>query len=63
MRFAEEELTRQGKRVDVLAVVGASHVRLAETNGVFALGDTIEDFEVFLGDTLWITRKPGQKGT
>lgn len=53
MRAAEEELTRQRKRVDVLAVVGTSHVRLAETDGVFAFGDTIEDLEVFLGDTLW----------
>ena len=53
MRVGKEELTRQGERIDVLAVVGASHVRLAETDGVFAFGDTIEDFEVFLGDTLW----------
>ena len=57
MRVIEEELTRQGKRVDVLTVVGASHVRLAETNGVFAFGNTVEDFEVFLGDTLWAKRR------
>ena len=46
-------LTRQGKGVDVFAVIGASHVRLAEADGVFAFGDTVEDFEVLLGDTLW----------
>ena len=63
MRVGKEEPTRQGERVDVLAVVSASHVRLAETNGVFAFGDTIEDLEVFLGDTLWAKRKPGQDGT
>lgn len=62
MRVFEGGLTGQGKRVDVLAVVGTGHVRLAETNGVFAFGDTIEDFEVFLGDTLQATRKPRQGG-
>jgi hypothetical protein len=62
MRVVEEGLTRQGERVDILAVVGASHVGLAETNGVFALGDTIEDFKVLLGDTLWAKRKPRQNG-
>lgn len=60
MRVFGDGLTRQGERVDVLAVVCASHVRLAETNGVFAFGDTIEDFEVFLGDALWTKRKPRQ---
>ena len=44
MRVSGDGLTRQGKRVDVLAVVGAGHVRLAETDGVFALGYTVEDF-------------------
>ena len=62
MRVVGEGLTRQGKRVDVFAVVGAGHVRLTETDGVFAFGDTIEDFEVFLGDTLWEKRKPRQSG-
>lgn len=52
MRVIGEKLTRQRERVDVLAVIGAGHVRLAKTNGVFALGNTIEDFKVFLGDTL-----------
>jgi len=52
MRLYGNRLTRQGKRVDVFAVVGASHERLAETNSVFAFGDTVEDFEVFLRDTL-----------
>ena len=62
MRVVEEKLTGQRERVDVLAVIGASHVRLAKTNGVFALRDTIEDFEVFLGDTLRES-KPRQTGT
>jgi hypothetical protein len=44
MRVSGDGLTRQGKRVDVFAVVCAGHVRLAETDGVFALGDTVEDF-------------------
>jgi len=52
MRVFEGGLTGQGEGVDVFAVVGTGHVRLAETNGVFAFGGTIEDFEVFLGDTL-----------
>ena len=52
MRVVGEGLTRQGERVDVLTVIGASHVRLAETDGVFAFGDTIEDLEVSLGDAL-----------
>lgn len=63
MRVVGDELTRQGERVDVLAVVGASHVRLTETNGVFAFGDTIEHFEIFLGDTLWAKRTPRQNVT
>lgn len=53
MRVIGNRLTGQGERIDVFAVVGARHVRLAEANGVFALGDTIENFEVFLGDALW----------
>ena len=61
MRLEGNGLTRQGERVDVLAVVGASHVRLAETDGVFALGDIVEDFEVFLRDTLWAGQKPRQR--
>ena len=52
MRLFGNGLTRQGKGVDVFAVIGASHVRLTETNSVFAFGDTVEDFKVFLGDTL-----------
>ena len=52
MRVDENGLTRQGERVDVFAVVGASHEGLAEANGVFAFGDAVENFEVFLGDTL-----------
>lgn len=52
MRVDGDGLTGQGKRVNVFAVVGASHVGLTETDGVFALGDTIEDFEVLLGDAL-----------
>ena len=57
MRVVGEGLTRQGERVDVLTVIGASHVRLAETDGVFAFGDAIEDLEVFLRDTLRAKRK------
>jgi hypothetical protein len=53
MRVIGDRLTGQGERVDVFAIVSACHVRLAETDGVFALGDAIEDFEVCLGDTLW----------
>lgn len=56
-------LTRQGERVDVLAVVGAGHVRLAKTDGVFTLWDAIEDFEGFLGDTLQAQRMPRQQVT
>ena len=52
MRVVGGRLTRQGEGVDVFTVVGAGHVRLAETDGVLPLGDTIENLEVFLGDTL-----------
>ena len=61
MRVDGNGLTRQGKRIDVFAVIGAGHVGLAETNGVFAFWDAIEDFEVLLGDTLWIQGKPRQR--
>ena len=40
----ENLLTGQSERVDVFAVIGTRHVRLAETDGVLALGDTVEDF-------------------
>ena len=43
-------LTRKSERVDVLSVVGAGHVLLTETNGVLALGDTVEVLEVIFGD-------------
>lgn len=35
--------TTQSKRVDILSVVGASHVLLTKANGVLALRDAIED--------------------
>ena len=62
MRVIGDSLTRQGERVDVFAVVSARHVRLTETDGVFALGDAIEHFEVFLGDTLQQRRGRGERG-
>ena len=46
------ERTCQREGVDVLPVVGASHVLLSKANGVLALGDTIKDFKVFFGDAL-----------
>lgn len=49
----EDRLTRQGEGVNVFAIVSACHVRLAETDSVFALGNAIENFEVLLGDALW----------
>jgi len=44
MRLYGNRLTRQGKRVDVFTVVGASHERLAEADSVFAFGNTVKDF-------------------
>lgn len=48
----KNEHTRESHGVDVFAVVGKGHVGLAEANGVLALGDTVEDFELLLGDAL-----------
>jgi hypothetical protein len=39
--------TSQGKRIDVLAIICTSHVFLAKTNSVFALGYAIKNFQVF----------------
>ena len=44
--------TGQCKRVNILAVVAACHELLAKTNGVLALGNTIELLELLLRDTL-----------
>jgi hypothetical protein len=44
--------TIQSEGVDVFAVVWPSHIFLPETNGVFALGDTVENLEVSLGHAL-----------
>lgn len=44
--------TVKSERVDILPVIAAGHVLLSKTNSVFALSDTIEDFKVFLRDTL-----------
>ena len=46
------QLTIQSKRVNIFAVITARHVLLAKTNGVFALSNTVENFEVRLRDTL-----------
>ena len=45
--------TGQREGVDVLPVVRARHELLAETDGVLALGDTVEDLKVLLGDALY----------
>ena len=42
----------EGERVDVFSVVGASHVLLAETDGVLALGDAVKVLELVLRDAL-----------
>jgi hypothetical protein len=44
--------TCEQEGVDVLTVVAACHVLLAEANRVFALGDAVKGLELFLGDTL-----------
>ena len=44
--------TVQSKRVDVFAVITASHVLLAKTNGVLSGRNAIKDFEVCLRDAL-----------
>ena len=44
--------TVQREGVDVLAVVAACHELLAKTDGVLALGDTVELLELLLGDAL-----------
>lgn len=46
------ELTRKSERVDVLSVIGACHELLSQTDGVLALGDTIEFFQFLFGDAL-----------
>ncbi|KAI0766070.1 hypothetical protein BC629DRAFT_906825 [Irpex lacteus] len=58
-RKAWTKTTRTGQEesVDVLPVVAAGHELLAETNGILALGDAVELFELFLGDALNAKRK------
>lgn len=46
--------TRKSKRVDVLSVVGASHVLLTEADGVLALGYTVKVLELIFRDALLI---------
>ena len=45
-------LTCQREGVDVLSVVAARHEALAKTDGVLALGYTVEDLELLLRDAL-----------
>ena len=44
--------TIESKRVNVFAVIGPCHVLLTETNGVFALRDTVEGLKVAFRDAL-----------
>jgi hypothetical protein len=44
--------TSERKGVDVLTVIRAGHELLSKTNGVLALGDTVEHLEILLGDAL-----------
>jgi hypothetical protein len=46
------KLTGERKRVDVLSVVGAGHELLTQTDGVLALGNTVEFFKFFFRDAL-----------
>ena len=48
------ESTCERERVDIFTVVCASHVLLAKTNCVFALGNAIENFELLLGNALYL---------
>jgi hypothetical protein len=48
----EIKLTIQSKGVDILTVVGEYHVFLTKSDGVFALGDTVEFLESSLRDAL-----------
>ena len=48
----DERQTGERKRVDVLAVIAASHELLAEADSVLALGYVVELLELLLGDTL-----------
>ncbi len=42
-KVVESGLTCQSEGVDILAVVCACHVLLSKADGVFALGDAVED--------------------
>ena len=44
--------TGERERVDVLAVIAASHELLAEADSVLALGYVVKLLELLLGDTL-----------
>jgi len=44
--------TIQSEGVDVFTVVWPGHIFLPETDGIFTLGDTIENLEVSLGYAL-----------
>lgn len=46
-------LIRAGRQKLTLAVVAKGHLGLAETNGVFSLGDAIELLKLGLVNALW----------
>ncbi len=62
MGCGNEARTGEGEGVDVLAIVTACHELLTKTNGILALGDAVEDFELLLRNALcelsetWDTR-------
>lgn len=51
-KICESGLTCQCEGVNVLAIVCARHVLLPKTDGVFALGDAVEDLKVLFRDAL-----------
>ena len=53
--------TRKSERVDVLTVVGAGHVLLAETDGVLALGYTVKVLELIFRDALLVVNEGNAK--
>jgi hypothetical protein len=53
-------LTIQREGVDIFTVIWPSHILLTETNGVFALRDAIEYFEISFRDALKVNALEGR---
>lgn len=56
-RESKKSRTVEGKRLNVLEVIGEGHELVAKTDGVLALGDAVKLLEVGVGDGLGVKRE------